>query len=110
MRITDHRFLATRHSANGRATASTRRNGDRQSFAWGWRHSAALEDFLTDRFVNLSIREHSRSQDDIRALVGFINDNVFDVRGLHESKGFLGTECPQIRPLRGVEGTEHVEG
>ena len=94
MRITDHRFLATRHSANGRATASTRRNGDRQSFAWGWRHSAALEDFLTDRFVNLSIREHAWRQDDIRTLVSFINENVFDVRGLHESKGFLETEYP----------------
>ena len=99
-----------RHSANGRVTASARRKGDGESFARGWRHSAALEDFLTDRFVNLSIREHAWCQDDIRALVGFINDNVFDVRGLHESKGFLGTGCPQIQPLRGGEGTELVQG
>jgi hypothetical protein len=99
-----------RHSANGRATDSTRRKRDRQSFAWGWRHSAALEEFLTDRFVNLSIREHAWRQDDIRALVSFINDNVFDVRGWHESEGFLETECPQIHPLRGDEGTELVEG
>jgi hypothetical protein len=69
-----------------------------------------LENFLADGFVELSIREHSRGQDDIRALVGIINDNVFDVRGLHKSKGFSGTECPQIQPLRGGEGTELVEG
>jgi hypothetical protein len=72
--------------------------------------SAVLENFLADGFVELSIREHSRGQYDIRALVGFINHNIFDVPGLHESKGFSGTECPQIRPFRGGEGTELVEG
>jgi len=103
-------LLAMGHSANGRATASTRRKGDRESFAWGRRRSAALEDFPTDRFVNLPVREYLWRQDDISALVGFINDNVFYVRGLHESEGFLGTECPQIQPLRAGEGTKLVEG
>lgn len=50
------------------------------------------EEFTADGFVELSVREYSGGQDDIRALVDFINDNVFDIGCLHESESFLGPE------------------
>jgi hypothetical protein len=47
--------------------------------------SAAPEKLLPDGSVNLSIGKHSWGQDDVLAVVGFVNDGVFDVLGLHGS-------------------------
>src|SRR5262245_28367198 len=52
--------------------------------------SATPENLLTDGSVNLSIGKHPWRQDDIRAVVGFINNGVFDVLGFHGVGTYLG--------------------
>ena len=84
-------WLATRRGWRRRAVWTSGRGAlsltcgesDGEGFTLSWRCSAASEDFLANGFVNLSIRKHSWREDDVSAVVGFINDGVFDGRGWH---------------------------
>jgi hypothetical protein len=68
---------------SGRNGATARGDCQGKCFAMRQWSSAAPENLLADGSVNLSIGKHPWRQDDIRAVVGFINDGVCDVRGLH---------------------------
>jgi hypothetical protein len=98
----------TRQTLSSGRSEGCRREVQGEGFASGRVLAALLEEFAADGFVELSVREYSGGQDDIGALVGFINDDVFDIRGLHESEGFLGIE--QSQPLRGGEAAKLCRG
>ena len=71
-----------RRGGNG---AAARGDCQGERFAMRQRSSAALENLLAYGLIDLSIGKHPWGQDDVRSMVGFVNDGVFDVRGLHGS-------------------------
>ena len=79
------RFSLWLQLRGGNNRAAIRRDPQGERFAIRQRFASAPEDLLADDAVQLSIREHPRGQNDIRAAVGLIHDEVSDARSFHGS-------------------------